>query len=149
MSWASSRWIRSFGARAPNWEKLRALFMELRGIALEAFPSYPALDLLHHIGNACCRHDDGRSAAELWRRCPALWPANAAETTTDQFLNCAQPSVGMMDVPLTQLRTFVRAVIMFWDDTEYIYNESISQKHPSLISKLEIDRAKRGWLPRA
>lgn len=55
-----------------NWKRLRKYFRKLRGINLEAFPSFDTLDLLQHLGNAC-RHGDGDSAAELARRCPDLW----------------------------------------------------------------------------
>ncbi|MDB5604326.1 MAG: hypothetical protein JWP25_1226 [Bradyrhizobium sp.] len=56
-----------------DWRDLRKLFDDLRGIAIESFPSFDALDILHHLGNAC-RHGDGRSTVELSQRCPDLWP---------------------------------------------------------------------------
>jgi hypothetical protein len=50
-----------------NWKELQKLFRGLRGIGLDAFPSFSVLDALQHLGNAC-RHGDGDSAAELARR---------------------------------------------------------------------------------
>ena len=44
-----------------DWNALRRQFRSLLGIRLEAFPSFPALDTLQHLGNAC-RHGDGDSA---------------------------------------------------------------------------------------
>ena len=56
-----------------SWKDLGKCFRDLRGIDLEAFPSFDILDILQHLGNAC-RHGEGDSAAELARRCPDLWP---------------------------------------------------------------------------
>jgi hypothetical protein len=43
-----------------NWKESRKLFLDLRGIELDSFPSFDELDILHHLGNAC-RHGDGDS----------------------------------------------------------------------------------------
>jgi hypothetical protein len=131
-----------------NWTQLRKLFRDLRGISLDEFPSFWALDTLHHLGNAC-RHGDGGSAHELARRCPDLWPA--VPPLPPEFSR-AQPTVAAvatMDIPVHQLRAFVDAVAAFWNDAEYIYNESIERKHKSLEVRLARDRAQRGWLPQA
>ena len=55
-----------------SWEKLCALFLELRGIRFDAFPSFAELEHSHLLGNVC-RHGDGPSAVELAKRCPELW----------------------------------------------------------------------------
>lgn len=55
-----------------DWVGLCKLFEDLRGIGLNAFPSFEALDTLQFLGNAC-RHGDGLSAAELSQCCPDLW----------------------------------------------------------------------------
>lgn len=52
-----------------DWAGLAKLFRRLRGIALDAFPSFPELDLLQELGNAC-RHGDGKSAVRLYERLP-------------------------------------------------------------------------------
>jgi hypothetical protein len=59
------------------------------------------------------------------------------------------PSVALMDVPVDRLRAFIVAIAAFWDDAEYIYNESIEQKHPSLEAKLVQERSERSWRPEA
>jgi hypothetical protein len=59
------------------------------------------------------------------------------------------PLVALMDVPVDRLRAFVTAIAAFWDDAEYIYNESIQRKHPSLEAKLARERTERSWRPQA
>jgi hypothetical protein len=131
-----------------NWEKLCSLFLELRGIRLEAFPSFAQLETLHLLGNAC-RHGDGPSAVELAKRCPELWRVYLPMPFDDHPLHSDPPPVAAMDVPADRLRAFVVAIATFWDDAEYIYNESIEQKQPSLEAKLKRERAERSWRPKA
>ena len=131
-----------------DWEKLCSLFLELRGIPLKAFPSFAELEALHLLGNTC-RHGDGRSAAKLAKRCPELWRVHPPGPFEDQALQSEPPPVALMDPPIDRLRAFVVAIAAFWDDAEYIYNESIEQKHPSLEAKLARERVERSWRPEA
>jgi hypothetical protein len=131
-----------------NWAKLCELFLELRGIRLDAFPSFADLDTLQLFGNAC-RHGDGPSAVELARRCPELWRVYPPMPFEDQPPDSGPPPVALMDVPVERLRAFVAAIATFWDDAEYIYNESLERKHPSLEAKLARERTERSWRPQA
>ncbi|MER8458399.1 hypothetical protein NKH24_20255 [Mesorhizobium sp. M1300] len=131
-----------------DWKGLRKLFSELRGIGLEAFPSFEALDTLQLLGNAC-RHGDGASAVELSRRCADLWRPIPPMPFGDQLPQVNLQTVGAMDVPIERLCGFVDAIVEFWEDAEYIYNESIQSKHPSLESRLARERAERKWVPQA
>jgi hypothetical protein len=56
-----------------DWTKLLEHFQELRGLPLQAFDSFPDLELLQWLGNSC-RHGDGKSASMLYERRPELWP---------------------------------------------------------------------------
>lgn len=129
-----------------NWETLKKTFRELRGLRLEISPSFPLLDTLQHLGNAC-RHGDGKSAIQLHQLCPDLWtpippmPGGFGAASDDP------PSVSSIDISSEHLCQFAEAIAQFWDDTTYIYNESIEFKHPSLEAKLNIDRKTRKWLP--
>lgn len=134
--------------RKGNWEKLCTLFLELRGIRFDAFPSFAELEILQLLGNAC-RHGDGPSAVELAKRCPELWPVYSPMPFEDQPPDSGPPSVALMDVPVERLRAFIAAIAAFWDDAEYIYNESIERKHPSLEARLARERIERRWRPRA
>jgi hypothetical protein len=126
-------------ARA-DWPALQALFHGLRGIQLKAFPSFPELDTLQLLGNAC-RHGDGPSLRALARRCPDLWPW--------PWPDPPPPSAAGLDVPLDRLERFVAALADFWADATYIYNESIEPKPAVLEARLAEERATRAWRPQA
>lgn len=127
-----------------NWLNLRSAFLELRGINLESFPSFADLDLLHHLGNAC-RHGEGGSARKIEKLRPEWWP-NVIPMPNEPNL-ARSPSVSSMEIPVVELKLLVEAVLSFWEDTTYIYHESINVKHPSLVRKLEKERIERAWLP--
>jgi hypothetical protein len=129
-----------------NWENLCALFQELRGIRLSEFPSYRELETLHLLGNAC-RHGDGTSAIQLLERAPELWPTFPPMPPEFQTHPRSLPSVAMIDIPVARINSLVDAVVNFWLDTEYIYNESIERKHPRLEARLILERAERTWRP--
>jgi hypothetical protein len=130
-----------------NWDKLRAVFFELRGIRIEEFPSFAELDTLQHLGNAC-RHGDGASAQELARRCPEFWPPPSPPDILAPDLGPEPMLVSRIEVPTEKLRHFADVIAAFWDDAEYIYCESIQRKHPSLEARLVRERVERKWRPR-
>ncbi len=129
-----------------DWKTLCELFADLRGIRLDAFPSYEELETLHILGNAC-RHGNGPAAAKLAARCPEFWPTYPP--LPRELPGAKMLSVGMMDVPAPRLQGFTTAIATFWDDATYIYNESIDPKHETLLAHLEQERARRTWLPQA
>lgn len=132
-----------------NWQRLCRLFRELRGIEIEAFPSYPELETLHHLGNAC-RHGDGASAEELARRCPDWWPVHMPlPPEWGDSSEPPKPTVDRMDVPIERIAGFVEAIAAFWTDHAYIYHESIERKHPNLEARLARERVERAWRPQA
>jgi hypothetical protein len=134
-----------------DWKALRKYFRKLRGIDIEAFPSFDILDLLQHLGNAC-RHGDGDSAAELARRSPDLWqnkrqvppmPGMPSDTPLIEL----PATVAQMDIPAERLHAFVSGIAEFWRDAGYIYKESIERKDPHLAARLVEERATRSWVP--
>lgn len=134
-----------------NWQDLQKWFRRLRGINLGEFPSFPVLDILQHVGNAC-RHGDGDSAVELHRRRPDLWPVVPPMPTgfgEPQVAPAVPPPADSMEIPVAALREFVTAIAAFWRDAEYIYNESIERKHKNLEAHLVKQRAGRTWFPQA
>lgn len=127
-----------------EWKDIDGLFQELRGISLTVFPQYPRLDVLHLLGNVC-RHGDGPSLETLFKGHPELWPYQDYFDETP-FV----PTIDGIVIPRDLLQTFVAAIAGFWDETEYIYNESIERKHPSLEAKLikiRLERTRRGSTP--
>lgn len=128
-----------------RWGDIDALFLELRGISLGQFDAYADLDLLQLLGNAC-RHGDGASARALWERRPDLWPHRyefpfPLESVTPLI---QEPrSIDDIAIPRSLVRHFVDAIASFWDEAEYIYNESIEPKHEYLEKELVEQRRRR------
>ena len=131
-------------AMTARWEDIDNLFNELRGISLKEFPGYLNLDLLHLLGNAC-RHGDGPSLKALSDAHPVLWLHRDSVLDDPLF----SPTIDGLVITPEILRTSVAAITSFWDETEYIYNESIERKHPALEAKLIEMRQERerrgGW----
>lgn len=125
-------------------DELNTVFEKLRDIALPSFPSYESLNLLQLVGNVC-RHGDGNSSLRLWRARPDLWPMY--HDSDNEFLQSMDsdqaPPVELMQIPREMLEDFVDKICLFWDDTNYIYEESIESKHPSLEARLVVRRAER------
>ncbi len=137
-----------------RWEDLDGIFKAFRGIALKDFLEYADLDLLHLVGNVC-RHGDGTSLQKLAKSHPELWPPPISPPVIiDDFpIPPAPPTIDNLSIPRALLSRFVSAIASFWDETEYIYNESIECKHPNLEKKLVQQRreraARRRHLPAA
>ncbi|MCH7420695.1 hypothetical protein [Pseudomonas mosselii] len=125
-------------------DELNTVFERLRDIALPSFASFQSLDLLMLVGNVC-RHGDGNSSARLWRVRPDLWPMchDSDNTFLQSTLADQAPPVQLMQIPREMLEDFVDKICLFWEDTNYIYEESIERKHPSLEARLVVRRAER------
>lgn len=131
-----------------KWEELVRLFVDLRGIPLEEFESFPDLNLLQLVGNAC-RHGDGTSARKLFELCPEFWPQLSYAPqigvlgAADNASVVTAPSFSSARIPALILSEFANAIAWFWDDAEYIYINSLERKHPSVYRTLERMRANR------
>lgn len=124
-------------------DELNAVFECLRGISLRSFETYPTLNLLQLVGNVC-RHGDGPSCRQLWKDHPELWPTYGPDERFDTHSEPLQPPpADMLTISRSLLTSFVEAIDLFWDDTEYIYNESIERKSASLVARLAVERKKR------
>lgn len=132
-------------AMTVSWGKMDKLFHDLRGISLREFDEYADLDLLHLLGNAC-RHGDGKSARQLWEKYPGLWPTRRrprARIKTPVSQTEKIPSIDSIVISRDLVGRFVDAIASFWDETEYIYLESIERKHESVEAKLVTMRRER------
>ena len=133
-------------ATKADWKEIDKIFYELRGLSLMEFESYKKLDLLWRLGNVC-RHGDGPSARSLWKSNPELWPNKLFSSLFLQEelqLNGENPPPAKeISIKKNLLSSFVNAIDLFWGETEYIYLESISNKHPSVVKKLSEMRAAR------
>jgi len=116
-------------ARRDPMDKLSDLLLELRGIPLTAFSTWGHLTLLNLIGNAC-RHGDGKSATDLFRSNPDLWPNWSSAPSTvpagDPPMGPpAPPSFEHAVLPRELLDQFVDAIVGFWEDVAFIRLNSI------------------------
>jgi len=122
-----------------NWKDIDDIFNDLRGLSLAEFESYKKLDLLWQLGNVC-RHGDGPSARSLWESHPELWPKKSSSSPFwPKELNLSKetpPPAKEIAITKNLLSSFVNAIKLFWSETEYIYLESISNKHSSVVKKL-------------
>ncbi|WP_175761484.1 hypothetical protein [Burkholderia anthina] len=134
-------------ARDGSLSELSGLLLELRGIALTAFPSYADLDLLQRVGNAC-RHGDGRSAIALFRSNQELWPnwSSAPFPWSDDNPPVGPPPPPSFEralLPRELLDRFATAITGFWEDVEYIRLHSIETKHHQIHVEMERLRGQR------
>jgi hypothetical protein len=120
-------------AQQHAWEKVEAAFFRVRGIQLADMPGYDDLSLLHLLGNVC-RHGPGKSAEQLFKLNPELWPWSSPGEK-----NRGNGPV----VSLSLLTRFTTAIQTFWEEAEYIHAESIVNKHPSLEARLQLEREER------
>lgn len=129
-----------------QWKDLDAIFEKLRGVPLKAFEEYGRLDLLHLLGNVC-RHGDGPSLNRLAHAHPELWhqapPIVVLPPTPGGSPVKTMRSAEGMQISLALLASLAAAVDSFWNETEYIYNESIERKADSLEARLIEERRKR------
>ncbi|MBL4799516.1 MAG: hypothetical protein JKY50_19105 [Oleispira sp.] len=122
-----------------KWEKLCMLFLKLRGISMRSFKAYDVLDTLQLAANVC-RHGDGPSARRLYEKRPDFWLKGVdVDFSMPGNPNIEGVSERYSDMVITQeiLANYVEAIELFWAQANYIYNESILEKHPTLIAKLE------------
>lgn len=117
-----------------QWDKLQIHFQRMRGVPLQAFLSFPDLDLLVQMGNVC-RHGAGRAANQLWRTYPELWPYSGSHNQADMA-----PPVEHMHIGTPLLRRLAGAIEAFWQMIGYLYRESITRKHISLERRLPAER---------
>jgi hypothetical protein len=113
--------------------ELNQVFQQIRELSLEEFDSYPLLTLLQLIGNAC-RHGDGSSSRQLYKKHPELWhmPAVIVDTKTGN----ANPPARLMRIPRDLLNRLVDAVCLFWLDMEHHALLGIVNSNPQIIDYL-------------
>lgn len=125
-----------------NRKKLPPLFFELRSVELTAFPSFPDLDLLLLVGNVC-RHGDGASAKELFKNHPEFWPAHSPELDLMGLAHPSAPDLGaeLLNLPIERLDAFTAAIVSFWEDANFIYNNSLKLDRGAKIAGFEEKKA--------
>jgi hypothetical protein len=116
-----------------EWKDLNEVFRKIRGVSLTDFDEYSELDALQLLANVC-RHGEGPSMQRLAKKHSDFWlPDSPLEART----------LADLRIPRSRLKAFATAIESFWTEVEYIYNESIERKHPSLERTLTQERIKR------
>lgn len=130
-------------------DKLSNLLVEMRGIPLTVFSTWDDLRLLHLVGNAC-RHGDGKSANDLFRANPELWPnwSSAPLTVPAGDPPMGPPSTPSFEqavLPRELLDRFAEAIVGFWEDVAYIRLNSIepSKQDDQLWAEMNRLRGRR------
>jgi hypothetical protein len=143
-------------SRTGTWDELDRLFHQIRGVPLSAFEEFSSLTLLQLLGNVC-RHGRGASLQRLAVEHPELWPRDDLAQLIPPPPGAPrerQHTVENLTISPDLLRSLAAAIDSFWRETEYIYNESITRKHPSLEAALVTERRQRAgrgrpWDPAA
>jgi hypothetical protein len=120
-----------------RWDQLDELFEHLRGHKLSDFKTFNDPDTLQLMANVC-RHGTGPSRKGLSEKCPELWP------------ELGPPMPGLHDgeerdrlrtynflITLQLLEHLSDAIQSFWNQSQYIYLESLERKHEHVVKKLE------------
>jgi len=100
---------------------------------------------LNLVANAC-RHGNGPSATKLWRLHPEFWPSTRRPTARNKGSGSGPltpPPADLISIPVEHLHAFTNAIVEFWEEADYIYLESINDKHVTVIEKLEVLRDAR------
>ncbi|MHB0953243.1 MAG: hypothetical protein ACYC10_15115 [Allorhizobium sp.] len=127
-------------AQSNRWPEVEALFRELRGVALGAFPPYRVLSTLHLLGNAA-RHGEGQSEAKLRDEHPEFWP----EMPLGDYAPLAH--LGQLLITAEDLRLFSEAVVAFWDEVEIIRLRSLKSKDDRILREIEELVRQRKFVP--
>lgn len=119
-----------------KWQQVRAAFEKYRHIELQEFSSFALLEELHLVGNVF-RHGPGSSLKQLKENYPHLWSAHRGglKHLTLQS-NHSLETNELPVVSLSQLHRYTLAVVDFWNDCQYIHNQSLETKTPILQVEL-------------
>ena len=121
------------------------------GVPVQAFDSYPDLDLLQNLGSAI-RHGDGAAARKVHHSCPGLWfnwlPPGETITAGPFRINIPidgpkHPSFNTITLPEAVLAQMIQSVMWFWEDIEGIRCNSFKQRDSTVDTKISNWRLNR------
>ncbi len=121
---------------------LDEVFYRIRGIPLLSFDSYATFCLLQMLANAC-RHGDGRSARNLWKAHPELWPKQEFYPFLEHTIS--PPSIQYVQITRELLSEFTDAIFWFWEDIKYEYILTINNGYgyECILEEMRTARSKR------
>jgi hypothetical protein len=115
-----------------DWEYVKLQFLELRKLPFSHFQAHRDLDLLQLLGNFC-RHGEGRASATIRADFPDFCTQIPASPPMPFEGSVGSPSRLDILVKVNDLERFAGAIVSFWTEAEWIYNNSISRKHESTV----------------
>lgn len=117
------------------WGDVKDHFLRLRKVPFSHFSAHRDLDLLHELGSYC-RHGEGTASQKIRTdfvdfcvhvpAAPPLFPDSTGE-----------PERYDIAIDTQDLERFTTAIVSFWSEAEWIYNNSISRKGESLVRELK------------
>ncbi|RVA56335.1 hypothetical protein EN933_06435 [Mesorhizobium sp. M7A.F.Ca.US.001.01.1.1] len=122
--------------RGRDWEYLKRQFLELRKLPFSHFKAHRDLDLLQLLGNFC-RHGEGRASAVIRADFPEFCMQIPASPPMPFEDSIGSPARLDIVVEVKDLERFAKAVVSFWTEAEWIYNNSISRKHESTVRAIK------------
>lgn len=115
------------------WNELNSLYHKLRGFKLDYFRAHDQLDTLQLLANVC-RHGEGVSLDRLSQKRPELW--HQETTPMPGMPQLPRFRVDNLSITVGLLEELGSAIEAFWEQSGYIYLESLNRKHDSVVKQL-------------
>ncbi|AMX98783.1 hypothetical protein AB0V79_24370 [Mesorhizobium ciceri] len=119
-----------------DWEYLKLQFFKLRKLPFSHFKVHRDLDLLNLLGNFC-RHGEGRASAAIQANFPEFCTPIPASPPMPFDDSAGSPARLDIVLEVKDLKRFARAIVSFWTEAEWIYNNSISRKHENTVRAIK------------
>ncbi|WP_128287303.1 MULTISPECIES: hypothetical protein [Agrobacterium tumefaciens complex] len=117
-----------------DWDFVKRKFFELRGLPFAHFKAHRDLDLLQLLGNYC-RHGEGRASKAIRSDFPEFCTHVPASSSLFPGVTAKPERVDIV-IRADDLKRFAGAIVSFWTEAEWIYNNSINRKHESTVKAI-------------
>ena len=133
-----------------DWKTLLKAFERCKGVGLEVFDSFSALDRLQVLANAC-RHGEGPASRDLFCMRPQYWP-NWPLHDIEAMIAGREPRHGphlrppfsAAVIPDCVLAVAACAIKWFWEDFNWVcLSSGAAGTQPELMAILAAERDKR------
>ncbi|EMS95910.1 hypothetical protein H009_19804 [Agrobacterium tumefaciens str. Cherry 2E-2-2] len=117
-----------------DWDFVKRQFFELRRLPFSQFKAHRDLDLLQLLGNYC-RHGEGRASKAIRSDFPEFCTHVPASPSLFPGSSGAPERFDIV-LRIADLKRFAGAIVSFWTEAEWIYNNSIGRKHESTVKAI-------------
>lgn len=118
-----------------NWPQLEVIFEDLKQLPIFSFPAYQELSLLNYLGSYC-RHGDGAASRAIKTKFQKFCQIRAPRRSMDPD-SPDLPEELFIDINERHLSRFADAIIGFWSDAGWIYQNSILPKHENIVASIQ------------